>query len=101
MGTGVLHAAATTAGEENARWVVVAPHEIRLAPALPAHVLAAASQRPDVAIFYGDDVAFGEQGLARQLALKAGVRPDPSGLVRLHRSPDRGARRRLQGSRRP
>ena len=50
---------------ETDTWVVLAPREVFGAPALERLLSLAAAERPDVSIFYGDDAALGEKGLAR------------------------------------
>lgn len=51
-------------------WAVIAPAGARLHPHT-ANILARyAGQRPDVAIFYGDDVAYSEETLLEQVRLK-------------------------------
>ena len=57
-------------GNSREIWAVFAQETAQLAPALSQLVEAAAATRPDIAIFYGDDVALGEGGLLNQLRLK-------------------------------
>lgn len=51
-------------------WVVFAPEQALLAPLFRQVVTSHANLRPDVAVFYADDVALGEDTYMRQLRLK-------------------------------
>lgn len=57
-------------------WIVFAPSDAVLAPLFRSILEAQCEARPDVAIFYTDDVALGEETLGRQLCLKPGFDPD-------------------------
>jgi glycosyltransferase involved in cell wall biosynthesis len=52
------------------RWLMFVPADSQIAPDFRSIFMAYAASRPDVAIFYADDVAVGEGGLANQLRLK-------------------------------
>lgn len=51
-------------------WALIAPADVRLHPMTRSIVAQHAAARPDVAIFYGDDLALGEPTLLDQLRLK-------------------------------
>lgn len=57
-------------GASSDRWLLLAPAGARVSPDFRSAFLAYTSARPDVAIFYGDDVAIEERDLFHQLRLK-------------------------------
>lgn len=56
--------------DDKATWLFFAPAGTRVTPLLGAIVARHAAARPDVAVFYGDDIALGGLTLAEQIRLK-------------------------------
>lgn len=65
MGDGLADVA-----DDRDAWVVIAPTGARLHPHTASILARFAAERPDVAICYGDDVAYGEKTLLEQVRLK-------------------------------
>lgn len=55
-------------GRDN--WLMIAPEDARVHPAMVSTLERFAAARPDVAIFYADDVAYGEPTLLQQIRIK-------------------------------
>ncbi|SEI93632.1 Glycosyltransferase like family 2 [Sphingomonas sp. OV641] len=51
-------------------WLLIAPEDARIHPMTATILARYAAARPDVALFYADDVAFGEDTLLQQVRLK-------------------------------